>query len=236
MKKLYLSLSLILLSLTFAACTTEEAPLSAGAQNGGSYSGVPDKAEANEPAADGTDAKISEANPSAEYPVEMPSEQEDAAADTIVFTSPDNTSNQGDDPANTTPANLNDPANTIPANLNDPIPTMTHTGFNAAGDHEFTIQNNTQYEWGYGLEPYFEKYNEEQGVWLPVEPIADVSYIEIYCMVQPGGSSTYYLPIEEYYGELSAGSYRAGLLMRNHETQTAEMIWCEFGVEVIECY
>lgn len=225
MKKLFLSLTSILLTLTFAACTTEEPPLSAGAQNDISHSGVPDKPEADEPTADGADAKINEANPSAEYPVEMPSEQEDGVTDTTVCTSPENTNNQGDDPANTTPANLN-----------DPLPTMTLNGFNSAGDHEFTIQNNTQHEWGYGLEPYFEKYNEEQGVWLPVEPIADVAYIEIYCLLQPGGVTTYTLPIESFYGDLSAGSYRVGLLMRNHETQIAEMIWCEFGVEVIECY
>lgn len=120
--------------------------------------------------------------------------------------------------------------NTTPSNLNDPTPTMTPTG----GAYEFTIQNNTQYEWGYGLEPYFDKYDEEQGVWLPVEPITEIMVIEIYCILQPGGSSTYTLPIDRYYGELSTGSYRAGLLMRNHETETAEMIWCDFDLEV--CY
>ena len=144
-------------------------------------------------------------------------------------------------PADTT---SEDSVNTTPATFNDPLPTMTLTEY-TDGTAQFAIQNDTSCEWGYGLEPFFHKFNEDEGAWFDVKPITDISYIEIYCILQPGGSSTYTMPIEQYYGALTDGKYRAGLLMRNHETEMAELITCEFSVidgetavaaEIICCY
>ena len=137
-----------------------------------------------------------------------------------------------------------DSVNTTPANFNAPLPTMTLTEY-TDGTARFAIQNDTSCEWGYGLEPFFHKFNENEGTWFDVKPVTEISYIEIYCILQPGGSDTYTLPIREYYGDLPDGQYRAGLLMRNHETETAELITCELHVingetveiaEVIYCY
>ena len=222
MKKLILSFTSVLLSIALSACMTEELRSAADIDMPAAQHGI-DIIDPNANTAD-PDVKACDGAIAAEEPSAIPSEQEIPTVTTVSSTN----DNQYDPPNNTAA----DPINTTPTNLNDPIPIMTFSG----GAYDFIIQNNTQYEWGYGLKPYFDKYDEEKGVWLPVQPITDFAVIEIYCLIQPGGSSTYSLPIESYYGSLSAGSYRVGLLMRNHETETAEMIWYEFGVEVIECY
>lgn len=164
---------------------------------------------------------------------ERPCDDEENVTITTVSSPRPAPENNDPVPADTT---SDDPVNTTPANLNAPLPTMTYASVNSAGEYEYTVQNNTQYEWGYGLEPYFDKYDEEQGVWLPVEPITEITVIEIYCVLQPGGSSNYTLPIDQYYGDLSAGAYRVGLLMRNHKTEMAEMVWYEFSVGIDESY
>ena len=237
-------LSFIICALSLTACT-EEAVISAGA--GGEDAGQSEQPSYNSEVAfinapDGTAAVTTETEPEPQQSVEewegweciaeRPDEFEENAAATVSSPQPA-AENNAPIPADTT---SDDPVNTAPANQNNALPTMTFECFNAAGEYEYTIQNNTGYEWGYGLEPFFDKYDEEQGVWLPVTPITEITVIEIYCILQPGGSSTYSLPLESYYGYLSAGSYRVGLLMRNHETETAEMVWYEFGIDVIECY
>lgn len=236
-------LSFIMCVLSLTGCT-EEAVITAGAgadarQN---EQQIPYSSEtAFIYAPDDTAAETAEADPKTQHTVEeweewaciaeRPDDCSENGVVTTVCSLPAAAENSKPTPADTT---SHDPVNTTPTNLNDPLPTMTFSCFNAAGEYEYIIQNNTQHEWGYGLEPYFDKYDEEQGVWLPVEPITDITVIEIYCLLQPGGSSTYSLPIEAYYGDLSAGSYRVGLLMRNHETETAEMIWYDYNLEV--CY
>ena len=238
-------LAFIICALSLTACT-EEAVVSAGAgadvrqneqQTSDAYStvtaiiSVPDETAA----VTKTDTDLQQTAAEVLRVAESPDNCDENAVSTTVSSSDAAPENSDPVLADTT---SDDPVNTTPANLNDPLPTMTFSCFNAAGEYEYTIQNNTGYEWGYGLEPYFDKYDEEQGAWLPVQPITDITItvIEIYCILQPGGSSTYSLPIETYYGELSAGSYRVGLLMRNHETETAEMVWFEFGIDIIECY
>lgn len=218
MKKLILPLTAILLAFTLAACTGDITPAFNDEQRdidtvfsapteGAGY------AEADKPAAE---TVVNDHEMSTVTTVSLPQ----AATENNVL-------------ADTTSA---DPINNTPAGLNSPLPTMTLECFNTDGEYEYTIQNNTQYEWGYGLEPYFDKYDEEQGVWLPVEPITEITVIAIYCILPPGGSGTYGLPIDQYYGDLSAGSYRVGLLMRNHQTETSEMVWFEFSVGINECY
>ena len=207
MKKLILPLTAILLALTLAAC-----------------------------AADETSALSAPAEGAADAEVDMPTAEitvDDHEMSTVTTVSLPQAASENNVLADTTSA---DPINITPASLNDTLPTMTLECFNAAGEYEYTIQNNTQHEWGYGLEPYFEKYDEEQGVWLPVEPINEITVIEIYCILPPGSSGTYGLPIDQYYGDLSAGSYRVGLLMSNHKTETSEMVWFEFNVGINECY
>ena len=190
-----------------------------------------------------TAAKTTETDPEPQQSVEeweeweciaeRPYDYEENVTITTVSSPRPATENNDPIPADTT---SDDPVNTTPDNLNDSIPTMTYASVNSAGEYEYTVQNNTQYEWGYGLEPYFDKYDEEQGVWLPVEPITEITVIEIYCILQPGGSSTYTVPFDQYYGDLSAGEYRVGLLMRNHTTEMAEMVWYEFSVGIDESY
>lgn len=252
MKKLILSFTAALLALTLAACAAEEIP----AFNEGQQdiditpSATTDKTEGAQD--DNSVAEITANDPEVgverEYVAEISDDDNEKSTVTTVSLPQeapvsnvpipvDKTSDiyDNNDPISVDTTS-DDTVDTTPANLNDSLPTMTFEGFNASRDHEYAIQNNTPYEWGYGLEPYFDKYDEEQGVWLPVEPITEITVIEIYCILQPGGSSTYTLPLEQYYGALSAGSYRVGLLMRNHETEMAEMVWYEFGIDVIECY
>ena len=227
-------LSFIICALSLTGCT-EEAVITAGA--GADAQQIPYSSETDFIyAPDGTAAETAEADPKPQQTVEEWKEWE------CIAERPDGSGENGTvtticspppAPADTASP---EPANTTPANLNAPIPTMTYASVSSAGEYEYTVQNNTQYEWGYGLEPYFDKYDEEQGVWLPVEPITEITVIEIYCILQPGGSSTYTLPIDQYYGDLSAGSYRVGLLMRNHTTEMAEMVWYEFSVGIDESY
>ena len=218
MKKLILPLTAILLALTLAACTADKTPAFNDEQRDIDNALSAPTEGAIDPEAD---------NPIAENTVN------DHEMSTVTTTSSPQAASENNIPADTASA---DPINITPANLSAPLPTMTLECFNDAGEYEYTIQNNTQYEWGYGLEPYFDKYDEEQGIWLPVEPITEITVIETYCILPPGGSGTYGLPIDKYYGDLSAGSYRVGLLMRNHTTETSEMIWFEFSVGVDESY
>lgn len=220
MKKLILSLTAILFALTLAACATEEIPALKG---GNQANAAPTDGDTgadvavitvNDPEAPQSDGEWEEW----ECIAERPYDENETATD-----------------ASTSDSAPADPVNTAPADLNDTLPTLTLTDC-TNGTAEFSVQNNTQYEWGYGLEPYFDKYDDEQGAWLPVEPITDITVIEIYCMLQPGGTAVWTLPVEQYYGELSAGMYRAGLLMRNQSTETSEMIWGGLSVGLIECY
>ena len=275
MKKLFLSLTSVLLSLSLTACMMEESyPAAdvdidmAGAQRAVDVISEHDDIEAK---GDYAEVKVSEGAAPAEEPAAIPTEQDEPEAmpteqdesepqqsveeweciaerpddyeensTVTTVSSPQpavvTASTTSDETYNQPDTTSEEPADTAPANLNDPIPTMTYSSVNSAGEYEYMIQNNTQYEWGYGLEPFFDKYDEEQGVWLPVKPINEITVIEIYCILQPGGSSTYTLSIDQYYGDLSAGSYRVGLLMRNHETEMAEMVWYEFSVGIDESY
>lgn len=214
MKKLILSLAAALLALTFAACAAEEIPALKGGHQDNADS--PLDGEVNT-----VEAEVTVSDP------ELPqSDGEWVDWECIA-----------ERPYNENETLTADPENTAPADLNASAPTMSLETVNHETDqHEFLVENNTQYEWGYGLEPHFEKYDEEQDLWLPVEPITDITYIEIYCLLQPGGTTTYTLPIEQYYGKLPTGMYRAGLLMRNQTTEATEMVWGEFGVAIIECY
>ena len=236
-------LSFIICALSLTACT-EEAVISAGA--GGEDAGQSEQPSYNSEVAlihapDETAAVTTETDPEPQQSVEdweeweciaeRPDEFEENAA-AVSSPQPASESN-APIPADST---SDDPVNTTPANLNALLPTMTYASVSSAGEYEYTVQNNTQYEWGYGLEPYFDKYDEEQGVWLPVEPTTEITVIEIYCILPSGGSSTYTLPIDQYYGDLSAGLYRVGLLMRNHTTEMAEMVWYEFNVGIDESY
>ena len=237
MKKLFLSFTAALLALTLAACSAEELTAFNGVQQDIdiTFSAPVDNtagAEAGKPVEEIT---VNEPETDIEWQcvAERPEDYNENSTVTTVSSPQPAPENNDPIPADTT---SDDSVNTTPANLNDPIPTMTYASVNSAGDYEYTVQNNTQYEWGYGLEPYFDKYDEEQGVWLPVEPITEITVIEIYCILQPGGSSTYTLPIDQYYGDLSAGSYRVGLLMRNHKTEMSEMVWYEFNVGIDESY
>ena len=246
MKKLILSLTAILFALTLSACMAEEYRSNdvdinmAGGRsavdviyepNAASPCDVDINTDAAEPTTTDSEAPQSvEEWEEWECIAERPDEFEENAA---VSPSQPAAENNAPIPADTTSG---DPVNTTPANLNALLPTMTYASVNSAGEYEYTVQNNTQYEWGYGLEPYFDKYDEEQGVWLPVEPMTEITVIEIYCILPSGGSSTYTLPIDQYYGDLSAGLYRVGLLMRNHTTEMAEMVWYEFNVGIDESY
>ena len=271
MKKLFLSFTATLLALSLAACAAEEIPAFNGEQRDIDITPVvlidkTEGTEAEKPVADIT-VNDFEAGAEPEYAVERPKDGNEnstvttvsspqkapenndpiTTSDDSVYSTSTTVGTTSDDSVNNPPTpdgiTSDDSVNTTPANLNDPLPTMSFESYNASGDHVYTLQNNTECEWGYGLEPFFDKYDEEQGVWLPVEPITEITVIEIYCILMPGGSSTYTLPLEQYYGDLSAGSYRVGLLMRNHETEMAEMVWYEFSVgidesywRVIECY
>lgn len=216
MKKLFLPLTSMLLALTLAACAADETLVF----NDGQQDIDTSLSEPTEGAADAEADK-----PAAE--ITMNDNETSATVSSPQAASEDNVSAD---------ANSAYPINITPSGLNAPLPTMTLECFNDAGEYEYTIQNDTPFEWGYGLEPYFDKYDDEQGVWLPVEPITEIAVIEIYCMLPSGGSCTYCLPIDQYYGDLSAGSYRVGLLMRNHETETSEMVWFEFSIGIDESY
>ena len=216
MKKLFLSLTAIPLALTLAACAADETlAFNGGQQDVDTSLSAPTEgaadAEADKPAAEIT---VNDNETSATVSSHQAASEDNVPAD----------------------ANSAYPINITPTGLNAHLPTMTLECFNDAGEYEYTMQNNTPFEWGYGLEPYLDKYDYEQGVWLPVEPITEITVIEIYCMLPPGGSCTYCLPIDRYYGDLSAGSYRVGLLMRNHETETSEMVWFEFSIGIDESY
>ena len=238
MKKLILSLTATLLSLTLAACAADETPPFNDEQQDidiiltAPTEGAAD-AEADKPAAGITVNDPTAQQPSGDWEHVSESTDHHNEMSTVTTVSSPQAASENNVPADAASA---DPIAAVPANLNDPLPTMNFEGFNASGDHEYVIQNNTPYEWGYGLEPYFDKYDDEQGVWLPVEPITEIAVIEIYCMLPSGGSCTYCLPIDQYYGDLSAGSYRVGLLMRNHETETSEMVWFEFSIGIDESY
>ena len=185
MKKLILSLTAVLLSLTLAACAAEEIPSLKGGHQDNAAS--PLDGEVNT-----VEAEITVSDP------EAPQSDGEWGEWVCIAERPDD------------------------------VPTITLTEY-ANGTAEFAIQNNTEYEWGYGLEPYFHKYNEEKGVWLSVDPITDIAVPEIYCILQLGGSSTYTLPIEQYYGDIPDGLYRAGLIMRKQtEECEAEWILCDF--------
>ena len=236
MKKLFLSFTAALLALTLAACATGELPAFNGEQQDIDItpSAPTDRAvdgEAEKPEITVNDPTAQQPNIEWECVAENPDYYNEMS--TVTTISLPQAASENNVPADATSV---DSINTTPAKLKDPLPTMTYASVNSAGEYEYTVQNNTQYEWGYGLEPYFDKYDEEQGVWLPVEPITEITVIKIYCILQPGGSSTYTLPIEQYYGDLSAGSYRVGLLMRNHQTEMAEMVWYEFSVGIDESY
>ena len=253
-------LTLIICALTLTGCT-EEAVISGGAgadaqqnEQRMSYSTTTSltadttaetTAETTAKTAAETTAKITETDPDIPQSVE---EWE------CIAERPDDYDENGTVTAVSSPKVISDPVpadttseeavNTTPVDLNNALPIMTLTEY-TDGIAQFAIQNDTSCEWGYGLEPFFHKFNEDEGAWFDVKPITDITYIEIYCILQPGGSGTYSLPIEEYYGELPDGQYRAGLLMRNHETETAELITCELHVmngetieiaEVIYCY
>ena len=221
MKKLILSLTAVLLALTLAACATEELPALKGVEPQANDAHLDGDAGADVAVITVNDPEAPQSGGEWEEWVcvtERPYDENETATD--VSTS---------DPA---PA---DPVNTAPADLNEPLPTLTLTDC-TNGTAEFSVQNNTQYEWGYGLEPYFDKYDYEQGVWLPVDPITDIAYIEIYCLLQPGDTTTYTIPVQQYYGELPTGIYRAGLHMRNQSTETSEMIWGGLSIGIIECY
>lgn len=252
MKKLFLSFTATLLALTLSACAAEEIPaFNEGQQDIDITPSAPiDKTEGTEAEKNVAVITVNDHEVDTEWEcvAERPDDYNEKSTVTTISSpqevpenndpipvdkTSDNHENNAPTPADTT---SDDTVNTTPANLNDPLPTMTYASVNSAGEYEYTVQNNTQYEWGYGLEPYFDKYDEEQGVWLPVEPITEISVIEIYCVLQPGGSSTYTLPIDQYYGDLSAGAYRVGLLMRNHTTEMAEMVWYEFSVGIDESY
>ena len=244
-KRIAYILTFIICAISLTGCA-EETVISAGAgadvrQNEQQISYSSDIAMISVP--EDTATETTETDPEPQQSVEewaeweciaeRPYDNEENVTITTVFSYQPATENNDPIPDDTT---SNDPVNTTPANLNDPIPTMTYARVNSAEEYEYTVKNNTQYEWGYGLEPYLDKYDEEQGVWLPVEPITEITVIEIYCILQPGGSSTYTLPFDQYYGDLSAGSYRVGLLMRNHTTEMAEMVWYEFSVGIDESY
>ena len=237
MKKLFLSFTAALLALTLAACSAEELPAFNGEQQDIDItpSAPIEKAAGAEAGNSVEEITVNEPEAGIEWQcvAERPEDYNENSTVTTVSSPQPAPENNDPIPVDTT---SDDSVNTTPANLNDPIPTMTYASVNSAGEYEYTVQNNTQYEWGYGLEPYFDKYDEEQGVWLPVEPITEITVIEIYCVLQPGGSSNYTLPIDQYYGDLSAGEYRVGLLMRNHTTEMAEMVWYEFRVGIDESY
>lgn len=212
MKKLVLSLTAILLTLSLAACATEELPALKGGNHQAEAAPLDGDAGADVAVITVTDPEAPQSDgdwKEWECIAERPYDDETAAE---VSTS------------DSTPA---DPINTAPADLNDSLPTLTLIGF-TNGTAEFSVQNNTQYEWGYDLKPYFHKYNEDNGVWLDVEPVTEIWVNDVYCILQPGGSSTYTLPIERYYGKLPDGQYRAGLIMKKEtELCEAELILCE---------
>lgn len=213
MKKLFLSLTAVLLSLTLAACAAEEMPSLRGGHQDNAAS--PLDGEVNT-----VEAEITVSDP------EAPQSDGEWGEWECIAERPYNENETATDISPSDPAYLNATAPTM----------MLATVNHETEQYEFSVENSTQYEWGYGLEPYFEKYDEEQELWLPVDPITEITYIEIYCLLQPGNTTTYTLPIEQYYGKLPTGMYRTGLLMRNQTTEATEMIWGEFGIGIIECY
>lgn len=123
-----------------------------------------------------------------------------------------------------------DGINTTPAVFNEPLPVMVAKEL--TNEHaSFEIHNNTQINYGYGLQPYFQKLSDD-GLWLDVEPVEAIAVIDIWCELPSGGMNVFDLPIKEYYGELSDGQYRAGAMVIS-EDSNAEVIWYEFSVDTI---
>ena len=95
---------------------------------------------------------------------------------------------------------------------------------------ELKIINNSSSDWGFGLEPYFQRLTD--GEWTDVPLITDIAIPEICCMLPAGGGyNTKVMEISEWYGTLSEGNYRAGVKLSGEAGE--QMLWYEFEIDTI---
>lgn len=74
---------------------------------------------------------------------------------------------------------------------------------------EFTITNETEYEYYYGLGFTVEKYTESG--WEEIPPTEDFAVIDIAMILAPGESHTFKAPVYTYWKDLEAGKYQVVL-------------------------
>lgn len=90
--------------------------------------------------------------------------------------------------------------------------------------------NNSSINWGFGLEPYFQKITD--GEWTDVPPITDIEIPEIWAeLPADGGQNSQTLKLSEWYGDLPDGHYRAGVKLSGEAGE--QMLWYEFEIDTI---
>lgn len=95
---------------------------------------------------------------------------------------------------------------------------------------ELKMVNNTDTNWGYGLEPYLQCITN--GEWTDVAPVTDIDIPEIWAeLPAKGGQNSQTLKLSEWYGDLPDGHYRAGVKLSGEAGE--QMLWYEFEVDTI---
>ena len=95
---------------------------------------------------------------------------------------------------------------------------------------QLELVNNSKINWGFGLEPYFQRI--ANGEWTNVPPITDINIPEIWAELPAnGGQNSQTLKLSEWYGELPDGRYRVGVKLSGEAGE--QMLWYVFEIETI---
>lgn len=103
---------------------------------------------------------------------------------------------------------------------------MTFNGINSANEAEFTIKSNCSVELSYALYPNVQVSDgaSEEAEWSDFAPAYDIAVPEIACIILPGETSVYTIPLEWY-------DFEKGRLYRVNVDLGEEVVSCEFTID-----